>query len=57
MITITNKLLNKETQEREKNGPSCPNDFHLKYCIFEGNLKMKTSLSNIASSTPCLPKD
>jgi hypothetical protein len=30
MSTITNKLLNKETQEREKNGSLCPNDFHLK---------------------------
>ncbi len=30
MSTITNKLLNNETQEREKNGPLCLNNFHLR---------------------------
>ena len=39
MSTITNKLLNKETQEREKNGPLCPNDFHLECRIVRRSLK------------------
>lgn len=30
MSTITNKLLNKETQERGKMDFLCPNDFRLK---------------------------